>query len=65
LQPRRATVSYPELHQEKCDQQVKGGDSAPLLRSCETPPGVTHPVLGPPKQEHQAVGVRPELCHKK
>ena len=23
---------YPGLHQEKCDQQVEGGDSAPLLQ---------------------------------
>ena len=28
---------YLELHQEKCDQQVKGSDSAPLLGSCEIP----------------------------
>jgi len=37
----------PELHQEKCDQQVQGGDSAPLLLSRETPPGVLHTVLAP------------------
>jgi len=28
---------YAGLHQEKRGQQVKGGDSAPLLRSGETP----------------------------
>ena len=28
---------YPEWHQEKCDQQVEGGDSAPLLCCDETP----------------------------
>ena len=38
--------SYLGFHKEKCDQQVKGGDSAPLLCSQETPPGVQHPVLG-------------------
>jgi len=31
---------YPRLHQEKRGQQVEGGDSAPLLRSSETPLGV-------------------------
>ncbi|KAK4813082.1 hypothetical protein QYF61_007584 [Mycteria americana] len=29
---------YPGLHQKDCGQQVKGGDSPPLLRSRETPP---------------------------
>jgi len=43
LQPRRPTG----LHQEKCGEQVEGGDSAPLLHSGETSPGVLCPALSP------------------
>lgn len=34
--------------QKQCGQQVKGGDSVPLLHPGETPPGVGHPPLGSP-----------------
>jgi len=56
---------YPKLHQEECGQQVEGGDSAPLPRSSETPPGVLHPALEPPAQEgHRPVGAGPEEATK-
>ena len=56
---------YPELHQEKCGQQAEGGDSAPLLRSGETPPGVLHPALETSAHERRGpVGAGPEEGHK-
>jgi len=42
---------YPGLHQEKHGQQVEGGDSAPLLGSGKTAPGVLPPALEPSAQE--------------
>jgi len=45
----------------KRGQQVERGDSAPLLCSGETPPGVLRPALGPPAQEgHGCVGAGPQ-----
>ena len=35
------------IKRKKCDQQVEGGDSHPLLCFRETPPGVLCPDLGP------------------
>ncbi|KAK4825537.1 hypothetical protein QYF61_000114 [Mycteria americana] len=48
---------YPGLHQKKHGQQVEGGDSAPLLCSGETSPGVLRPALEPSAQgRHGPVG---------
>jgi len=55
----RITESLCWLHQDKCRQQVEGGDSAPLLCSCETPPG----ALPPAQEGHGAVRVGPEAGH--
>jgi len=55
----------PRQHQEKRGQQVEGGDSAPLLRSPETPPGVLRPALEPSAQErHGTVEAGPEEAHE-
>jgi len=56
---------YPGLHQKKYGQQVEGGDSAPVIHSGETPPGVLRPALDPSAQErHGPVGAYPEKGHK-
>ena len=56
---------YPGLYQKKLGQQVEGSDSAPLLQSGETSPGVMYPALEPSAQEgHGAVGVGPEEATK-
>jgi len=55
----------PELHQEKRDQQVERGDSAPLLCSGETSPGVLRSALEPSAQEgHGTVGAGPQEGYK-
>ena len=55
----------PGLHQKKGGQQVKGGDSAPLLCSSETSPRLLCPALEPSAQEgHRDVAVDPEEGHK-
>jgi len=56
---------YPGLHQIKLCQQVKGGDSTPLLLSGESLPAVLRQALEPSAQEgHGAVGAGPEEGHK-
>jgi len=56
---------YAGPHQKQRGQLVKGGDSAPLLCSGETPPGVLHPALESSAQEgHGPVGVGLEESQK-
>jgi len=57
--------SDPGPHQKKRGQHVKGGDSAPLVSSGETPSAVLRPSLEPPAQEgHGPVGEGPEEATK-
>jgi len=56
---------YPGLNQKQRGQQGEGGDSASLLYSGETSPGVLQPALEPSAQErHGQVGEGPEKGHK-
>jgi len=56
---------YPGLHPQQRGQQGEGGDSAPLLCSGETPPGVLRPALEPSEHEgHGPVGAGPEEATK-
>ncbi|PKU43453.1 rna-directed dna polymerase from mobile element jockey-like [Limosa lapponica baueri] len=52
---------HPGLYQKQCGQRAEGGDSALLLHSGETPPGVLRSALGPSAQEgHGPVVKGPE-----
>ena len=55
---------YSGLHQEKRGQQVERGDSAPLLCSGETSPGVLRSALEPSAQGHGTVGAGPKEGYK-
>jgi len=56
---------YPGLHPQQRGQQGEEGNSAPLLRSGETPPGVLRPALEPSaKDRHGPVGAGPEEGHR-
>jgi len=53
----------PGLHPQQCGQ--RGGKSAPLLHSAETPRGVLHLALEPSAQDRPGpVGARPEEAMK-
>ena len=43
--------TYPGMHQKKCGQKVRGGDSPSLLHPCEAPPVALCLSLRPPEQE--------------
>jgi len=49
------------MHPQQCGQQGEGGDSALLLHSGKTPPGVLLSALEPSAQErHKPVGMGPQ-----
>lgn len=53
------------FHKKRHGQQIKAGDSFPLLPSLETTPGVLHPTLVLQAQErHSPVEVGPEEDYK-
>ena len=54
----------PGLHQEKRGQPVERGDSAPLLCSGETSPGVLRSALEPSAQGDGIVGAGPKKGYK-
>ena len=55
----------PWLHPQQRGQEGEGADSAPLLRSGETAPGVLRPALEPSAQgRHGPVGAGPEKATK-
>jgi len=61
---------HPRLHSQQHGHQGEGRDSAPLLCSGETPPGVQlqelqHPALEPSAQDrHGPAGAGPEEATK-
>lgn len=56
---------HPGLRANKSGQQLNVGDSPPLLRSHETPPGVPRPAPGSSVQErHGPVGAGPKEGHR-
>ena len=56
---------HPGLNQKKRGQQVKGGNSAPLLCTGEASPGVLCPVAESSEQERSGpVRAHPEEGHK-
>lgn len=53
--------THPGLHQNRIDQQVEGCDSPALLCTCEIPPGIFCPSLGPSAQKRCGpLGAGPE-----